>query len=93
MVLFGRRRRYEVRTGLIWSSVVLKPSHRPVFDCFKYVKTASEQKWTVGRPGNETSLQRMQKKSSSASSFSPRAEFYLKRRLLIRSQTALAFTR
>ena len=28
MVLFGRRRRYEVRTGLIWSSIVLEPSHR-----------------------------------------------------------------
>ena len=57
MVLFGRRRRYKVRTGLIWSSIVLKPSHRPVFDCFRYVKTVSEQKWTVGRPGNETSLE------------------------------------
>ena len=29
---------YEVRTGLIWSSIVPKPSHRPVFDCFQYVK-------------------------------------------------------
>ena len=35
---------YEVRIGLIWSSIVLKPSHRPVFDCFQQVKTGSNKK-------------------------------------------------
>ena len=60
MVLFGQRRRYKVRIGLIWSSVVLEPSHRPFFDYFQYVKTGSEQNWTVGRPGNEISFWRMQ---------------------------------
>ena len=37
----------------ICCSVVPRPSHHPVFNCFQYIKTGSDQKWMVGRPGNE----------------------------------------
>ena len=63
--------------------LVTRPSHRPVFDCFQYVKTVRDQKQSVGSPGNKANLQRMQWKLSSPSMLSwflsPRAEFYLKR--------------
>ena len=34
-------------------SLVPRPSHRPVFDCLQYAKTAIKN-WTVGRSENET---------------------------------------
>ena len=67
---------------MICISVVPRTSHRPVFNHFQYVESRSNQKWTVGRPGDKANLQHMHCKSSCPSILSwflsPRAEFYLK---------------
>ena len=72
---------------------VPRTSHRPVFDRFQYVESRSDQKLTVGRPGNEANMQGIHCKSSSPLMLSwflsPHAEFYsyLKRSLWIGLQT------
>ena len=42
-----------------------RTSHRPVFDRFKYIESRSDQKLTVGRPGNKANLQRMSRRAFS----------------------------
>ena len=65
MELFSRTRWEDLRADLICISVVPRTYHRPVFDCFQYIESRSNQEWTVGRPGNKDNLQRMHYKLSS----------------------------